>query len=247
MKRFKDISSEQSSLELIEKSALQIGLPFTREEKHCFQIYLNELKRWAKPLGLLSSQNWLDITEHCLDSISLFKLFCPLPRCLIIDLGSGGGLPGLPLKIFLFQVEFHFLEPNKKKSGFLKRVMSKMNLPKTRVIEKRAEEYGREAREVYDFVLARAVSPLNVLLEYSLPLLKMGGQLVAYKGKRASLEIQQSQVALKKLGGELVRVFHYQIPLAENKVRSLILVKKALRTPEEFPRRVGVPRKKPLS
>lgn len=247
MKHLKNTFSEQSSLELIEKKAAKLGLPYTKEMNQCFQIYLNELRYWSKPLDLLSRQNWSDLTEHCLDSISLLGVLCPLPSSLVIDLGSGGGLPGIPLKIFLPQVELRFLEPNQKKSGFLKRVIAKMNLSMSSVIVERAEEYGRKVRNVYDLVLTRAVSPLNVILEYSLPLLKLGGYLVAYKGKKTSLEVEESQAALRKLGGQVARVFRYQVSLNENKVRTLVLVKKVANTPEKFPRRVGIPRKRPLS
>lgn len=247
MKQLENTSSEQPSLELIEKWASQLNLSFTRKEKQCFRVYLSELRQWTRPLDLLASQNWLDIAEHCLDSISLLGLFCPLPQCLIVDLGSGGGFPGIPLKIFLPQVEFHFLESNKKKSGFLKRVIAKINLARSNVVTARAEEHGWQARGFYDLVLSRAVSPLNVLVEYSLPLLKVGGYLVAYKGKRAVKEIEESQAALEKLGGEVDRLYHYHLPLIKNKERTLVLVKKMVITPKEFPRRTGVPRKKPLS
>ena len=181
-----------------------------------------------------------------------FALLCALEergllRSPALDIGSGAGLPGLPVKIARPELRLTLLEPNEKKAAFLRRVIAELSLEGADVVAARAEEAGRapEHRETYALVLARAVAPLPVLAELALPFLAVGGVLAAPKGSAALREIREAQAALTQLGGVVEETVRLEEP-AEGRPPTLVIVRKTGETPERYPRRPGIPRKRPL-
>lgn len=188
------------------------------------------------------------ILKHFVDSLSCLKsgrLEGPLR---VIDVGTGAGFPGLPLKIVRPELEMTFLDATQKKVAFIEGICREMNLAQTHCIWGRAEELGHNPahRETYDRALSRAVSALNTLSELCLPLIKVGGFMIAQKGAGVEGELEQAQAAIRKLGGTVQEVISFELPgLGEH--RTLVIIEKTHPTPVRYPRRAGVPAKNPLS
>jgi 16S rRNA (guanine527-N7)-methyltransferase len=187
--------------------------------------------------------------KHFLDSLSCLLVLAGLPReeWRGLDIGAGAGFPGLPLKIARPQMELALLEAKKKRVQFLQHLVGRLELSGIEVVRGRAEELGHKQghREGYDLVLARAVATLPVLLEYALPLCRTGGMLIAQKGPDIKEELEASHVALGVLGGRLREVRGLELPHSMGQ-RNLVVVEKVAPTPEKYPRRPGVPAKRPL-
>ena len=164
-----------------------------------------------------------------------------------LDVGSGAGLPGLPIKIARPDLRLTLLEANEKKAAFMERVIAELSLDGASVLSARAEEAGRlpEHRASYALVLARAVAPLRVLAELALPFLAIGGVLAAPKGSAAPREVREAQAALEELGGALEETARLTAP-SRGRALTLLMVRKTGETPERYPRRPGIPRKRPL-
>jgi len=169
------------------------------------------------------------------------------PGCRVIDVGTGAGFPGLPLRIIHPQIALTCLEATGKKTEFITHVTACMDMTDVGVVHSRAEEIGHQAahREQYDIALARAVARLPVLAEYMLPLLKRQGKMIALKGESAAHEVSAAQDALKLLGGELRKLITVELPeVAET--HYLVVIEKVAASPVQFPRRPGIPSRKPL-
>jgi 16S rRNA (guanine527-N7)-methyltransferase len=164
----------------------------------------------------------------------------------VIDVGTGAGFPGLALKIAYPEMHLTLVESIGKKADFCAEVVKVLGLENVQVITARAEELGRhqEYREQYDWALARAVAPMAILAEYLLPFVRIGGKMLAQKGKEGELEAEKANEAFTTLGGELEQVIPVSLPGVE--ARTLIVVAKTRGTPDRYPRRVGIPTKRPL-
>ena len=191
------------------------------------------------------------LIEHVADSLA-FNLvdldkYSFVDNFKLIDLGSGGGLPGIPLSVLYPLAEKVFVESINKKARFLKEATDHLGLKNIQVIPNRIELAGKtpEHREYYDIVTARALAATNTLLEYAMPLLKIGGIFVAYKTEKSKDELNYTNKILKQLGGKLDQIINYTLADKELK-RTLIIFKKVSTTPLKYPRNVGVPAKKPL-
>ena len=167
--------------------------------------------------------------------------------CKILDIGTGGGFPGIPLKIFYSDNSFILMDSINKKLEFIKEVIEELSLSDITVVHARAEDLGHDPsyREKFDIVVSRAVANLSSLAELSLPFVKENGLFISYKGSSAKDEIENAKTALEKLGGELFQINDYQLPFGEDK-RSLIFIKKRFHCPNIYPRKAGVPLRKPL-
>lgn len=210
-----------------------------------FDIYQQELKDWNTKINLTSLVDDLDIIDnHIIDSLSLFRFESLEHSIKVADVGAGAGFPGLAIKIYQPDIQLLLLESTGKKARFLEHIVAKLELENVAVVNDRAEVAARspEYREQYDLVTARAVARLPTLVEYCLPLASVGGKFVAYKGQEAEIEVKEAEAALEKLGGRLEKI--------ERNVwtdeRVLVFMKKVKKTPDKYPRRPGVPRKKPL-
>ena len=184
--------------------------------------------------------------KHFLDSLSLLKLEEIQEAKRVLDLGTGAGFPGIPLKIAKKDLDVTLLDSLKKRIDFLNETIEDMGLEGIRGIHARAEELSRkdDYREAFDLVTSRAVANLATLYEYCLPFVKVGGYMVAMKGPDIEGELKEGQAALKALGGELVEVKKVDLP--QDIEHTLVLVKKVKATPKKYPRAGGKPRKNPI-
>lgn len=184
--------------------------------------------------------------KHYADSLLARPAFAGRPGR-ALDIGSGGGFPGLVLAVACPDWDFTLLEATGKKCAFLERCGRELGLSNVRVLNCRAEEAGRDPalRAGFDLATARAVAPLAVLAEYALPLLRLGGRLAALKGAGWEAELAQAEAALALLGGGVAQAIPQQLPRSGDQ-RALLLIEKLAPTPDKYPRRPGIPQKRPL-
>lgn len=181
-------------------------------------------------------------TRHILDSLAVIPLIASLDARSLIDVGSGGGLPGIPIAITMPDLAVTLLEPTGKKARFLEETAAQLNLANVTVINDRAETIGQDVahhRERYDIVTARAVGPLPVLLELTVPLARVGGHVLAIKGAKAAEEVDASRIALHKLHTRVIEL----VPTATS---TIIVIDKPRKTPHLYPRKPGEPKRSPL-
>ncbi len=235
--------------QLLRHGAGQFGLTLTDSQASAFERYSQELIAWNQRVNLTGIVDPREIvTKHFLDSLSVYQALAqrPLPFSLI-DVGSGAGFPGLPLKIVLPDMELTLLESVARKTAFLEHLVTSLNLQGVTILTARAEEAGRqpEHRERYDVAAARAVAALRVTSEYTLPFVKVGGLVILQKGQYPTAEIAEISNALGILGGKLVQVLPVTVPNLEA-ARHLVVLQKRKPTPQQYPRRPGLPAKKPI-
>ncbi len=227
-----------------------LGLLPDKEQTAKFYSYMTLIEKWNEKINLISEKSAADLVErHFADSVSLVMAFPDWERESagkeVIDVGSGAGLPGIPLKIMYPRIRLTLLDSQSKRTDFLKAAAEELALSETRVIRSRAEDAGADPayRERYDYCVSRAVAPLKVLLEFCLPFVKVGGIFVAYKSAEADEELRAAAEALRTLGGEAINVCRFSLGDAQ---RALVVIKKTGATPEKYPRKAGKPAKKPL-
>ncbi len=186
-----------------------------------------------------------EIEQHVQDSRQLLE-WVSLVEQDVIDIGSGAGFPGLILAMACPQSRFTLLESDLKKSGFLQLAIAELGLTNVRVIRERAEVLGQDPqyRNSFDVCTNRAVAAANVVLEYGIPLVKIGGKVFLWKGRSFQQEIDEAREALQILGGQIEAVYQYE--LNQDRDRAIVAVQKVRPTPDQYPRRVGAPTKKPL-
>ena len=234
---------------LLTAGASHFGLTLSEAQLHAFENYYRELAAWNENINLTRIIEPDDVAiKHFLDSLSIVPALPQRNKPLsIIDVGSGAGFPGIPLRIAIPEVKVTLLESTAKKTNFLQHVVNTLELESVRVITARAEEAGQqpEHRERYDVAVARAVSRLSVLAEYMLPLVKVGGYVIAQKGQNPAEEIEAARSALRILGGQLIKVQPVAVPGLDGE-RHLVIIKKTKPTPKLYPRRPGLPNKESL-
>lgn len=210
--------------------------------------YEKELVEWNQKFNLTAIRDVESIrTKHFLDSYSCVLAWKGTPPLRLVDVGTGAGFPGIPLKIIYPAMHVTLVESVGKKAMFCQHVISKLGLEDVEVIQTRAETLGQdpEHRESYDYAVARAVANLNILSEYLLPLVKVGGTMLAQKGESGPAEAQSAEKAMKLLGGKLRQLIPVHLPgVADD--RYLVLVDKIAATPPKYPRKAGIPMKTPL-
>ena len=229
---------------IIEKGK-EINVELDDNKSEMFYEYMNMLVEWNKNINLTSITEPNDvILKHFIDSLTAYKY---MKNASVIDVGTGAGFPGLPLKILDKDINITLLDSLNKRINFLNEVIETLGLEKIKTIHGRVEEVARnkEYRECFDVAVSRAVAPLNVLLEYMIPLLKVGGKCICMKGSNAEEEIEISKNSLKRLNAEVEIVESFNLPWTDMK-RNIVVVKKLAKTDNVFPRKAGTPSKKPL-
>lgn len=233
---------------LVSHSQALLSLEITSEHQQAFKIMAEQLIAWNRHTNLtaITAPDQIEI-RHFLDSLAVLRAVRLGSGGRVIDVGTGAGFPGLPLRIVCPAIKLTCLEATGKKTEYLQHVVDLLGLGGVHVLHGRAEEIGQQAahREQYDVALARAVARLPALAEYMLPLLKIGGKMIALKGESAAQEIGTAQRALQLLGGEMRQLISIELPeVAET--HYLVLIEKVAASPAQYPRRPGVPGRKPL-
>jgi 16S rRNA (guanine527-N7)-methyltransferase len=226
-----------------------IGLQLSHNQINAFQVLELELMTWNEQINLTAIRDVEGIhTKHFLDSLSILLVLNnrAIPSS-IIDVGTGAGFPGLPLKIVLPRTRLTLVESVHKKAYFCEHMVEKLGLRDVQVLSERAEDVGRTTgqRQSYDLAVARAVAPMAVLVEYLLPLVKLGGVVVMQKGESAHAEAQASAKAIEILGGRLKQIIPVLLPGVVEE-RFLVVLDKVAMTSQEYPRKAGTPSKHPL-
>lgn len=228
------------------EQAKAIGVKINSEQASKFQKYLELLLEWNEKINLTAITEPSEIVEkHFVDCLTLLANCKIKQRAKVIDVGTGAGFPGIPLKIMRPDIELTLLDSLNKRLNFLKEVCKELDLNAS-FVHKRAEEAGLDhaMRESFDIATARAVAPLNVLSEYCLPLVKMKGFFLSMKGPGAEEELQAAQHALDLLGGTDVECIPLTLPTAGE--RTIVAIQKKAFTPKGYPRHGGTISKHPL-
>lgn len=237
-------------MELLIAGACRLGLGLTHGQINNFQTYYEELADWNSRINLTTIIDYGDVqVKHFLDSLTIvLALPQPLPVELkLIDVGSGGGFPGLPLKIIFPQIELALLESTNKKADFLRHMVQRLELERVMVVAGRAEEAAHlpAYREQFDVAVARGLAEMAVLAELTLPFCRVGGRLIAQKKGAIRDELDKSLKAIELLGGRLSEMKAIDIPEFTDS-RCLVIVEKVAATPPQYPRRPGIPAKRSL-
>lgn len=237
-----------SNIEIFRNGLKEFEIDYNDETIEKFKVYKELLKEWNEKINLtaITDDNEIDI-KHFLDSITVLKTGYIKSGQKIIDVGTGGGFPGIPIKIMEEGTEVVLLDSLNKRINFLNEVINNLNLKNIKAIHGRAEDFGlnSEYREKFDVVVSRAVASLNILSEYCLPFVKVGGHFIALKGPEIKNEIEESKKALKVLGAEIVDKIDITLPSSDI-THILLVMKKVQKTPTKYPRKAGMPRKNPL-
>lgn len=225
-----------------------VGVRLNDTQISALKTYETLLVEWNEKFNLTAIRERDQIrTKHFLDSLTCLIAFGDQKPSSLIDVGTGAGFPGIVLKIMLPKMKLTLVESVGKKVGFCEHVVQELKLEQVTVLKMRAEEIGNDPqhRERYDWAVARAVAQLPILAEYLLPLVKLGGKMLAQKGETGPAEAQRAERAIKILGGHLRQLTPLNLPgVVED--RYLIVVDKVAATPHDFPRRIGIPSKTPL-
>jgi 16S rRNA (guanine527-N7)-methyltransferase len=241
------MSFESADLRALVKSL--IGIQLTSRQLDAFGWYARELVAWNEKVNLTAITDPAQVEiKHFLDSISCLLVDPFRPPARVIDVGSGAGFPGIPLRILFPGFQLTLVESIGKKVEFCRHVVESLALEGVEVVNARAEELGQDPahRGQYDWGLARAVAALPTLLEYVIPFLKLGGHAILQKGDAGLSEVHDSTAALKLLGAEVEALIPVELQRVPE-TRHLVLVRKCAATPMKYPRRVGVPLKRPLA
>ena len=237
-------------MEKLASGARKLGLQFTPQQLEQFQVYYQELIDWNRRLNLTAITGYEEVqVKHFLDSLTVvLALKQPPGKGLkLIDVGTGAGIPGIPLKIALPDIQVVLLDATRKKAVFLEHIVQKLNLEGVQVVVGRAEEIAHqpEYRQQFTLVLSRAVADLAALAELTLPFCAVGGRFIAQKKGDIAAEIQVAQRAIAILGGKLADVKNIWMPEFTDE-RWLVVIDKIGETPPQYPRRPGIPAKRPL-
>ena len=230
----------------IEINIEELGINLSEKQKEDFYTYMNLLICWNEKVNLTAITEPKDvIIKHFVDSLTIFKALEPGKK--IIDVGTGAGFPGIPIKIYDEMAKVTLLDSLNKRIIYLNDVIQKLEIKNIESIHGRVEEIAnkKEYRQQYDVATSRAVAALNVLVEYLLPLVKVGGKCICMKGPEIQDELTNAENAIKLLGGKIEKVINFKLPNTDFE-RNLIIIKKIKDTPNIYPRKPGTRSKEPL-
>lgn len=239
-----------NEVELLKDAAKSIGIDLDYNQQDKFIKYLRVLQERNQSINLIGNSEAQEIVwKHFIDSIAIpsniIKAFSPDPQISLLDIGSGAGFPGIPLKIIIPSIKLSLLEATKKKADFIREVVGILKLENVNIIWGRAEEAAhlQAYREQFEIVVSRALAELNILTELALPFVKQTGLFVAYKGPKIEEELNNAQNSIKQLGGKVEDQISIRINDFE---RTFVIIRKIDSSPVKYPRRSGIPQKRPL-
>ncbi len=237
---------KEQFLDELTKQSSQINIKLSENQKEQFYLYMKLLIEWNEKINLTAITDEMDIiNKHFIDSLTINKYIEKGAK--LVDVGTGAGFPGVPVKIANPDSEVILLDSLNKRLNFLNEVIEKNDLKNITTVHFRAEEAGKSKkyRERFDIATSRAVAPLNVLVEYLLPFVKIGGKCICMKGSNTKEEIENSKKAIKILGGEIENIEEFYLPNTDM-ARTIIVINKISKTPEKYPRKAGTPSKEPI-
>lgn len=223
-----------------------IGIELTDSQLNAFETYYDMLIDRNKVMNLTAITEFDEVMDkHFLDSVYLFRSIKLEADYKLIDIGTGAGFPGIPLKIVFPEIKITLLDSLNKRVGFLNDVIAELNLNDIEAIHGRAEDIARDKayRASYDIAVSRAVANLSTLSEYCLPFVKIGGKFVSYKSGDCADEVDNAKAAIHLLGGKINKIDEFSY---SNNSRSFIVIDKVMNTSNKYPRKAGLPSKKPL-
>lgn len=233
------------------KDLEELGILLTNEQKEQFMKYYELLVEWNSFMNLTAITEFDEVLKkHFVDSVSLIKAYPEIQtkKLQLIDVGTGAGFPGIPLKIVFPQLKITLLDSLNKRVSFLNEVISKLGLTQIEAIHGRAEDFAKvgQLREIFDLCVSRAVANLSTLSEYCLPFVKTGGFFISYKSEKVIEEMKAANHAIQVLGGVVEKQVEFKLPSSDI-YRNLFVIKKTNQTPKKYPRKAGLPAKEPIS
>ena len=235
--------------QIFEKKLSELGITLNEEQKRQFLQFYELLVEWNKVMNLTGITEYEEVNEkHFVDSLSIVKAIDMDSVETVIDIGTGAGFPGIPLKIAFPNLKVVLLDSLNKRIQFLNTVIDTLQLTDIQTIHGRAEDFAKQQayREQFDLCVSRAVANLATLSEYCLPYVKVDGMFIPYKSGEITEELQQSQNAIHVLGGKVTDVVKFRLPGTEIG-RSFVKIKKVQNTAKKYPRKAGLPSKEPIS
>lgn len=230
-----------------EKDLECLGIQLTDKQMNQFLLYYEMLVEQNKVMNLTAITDYDEVLKkHFIDSLSLIKAYDLSREISLIDVGTGAGFPGVPLKIAFPNLKITLLDSLNKRIYFLNTVIEKLGITDIEGIHGRAEDFAKKSlREKYDLCVSRAVANLSTLSEYCLPFVKVGGQFISYKSEKITEEKIAAENAISILGGKVVNQVEFTLPDSEI-YRNLFVIEKIKETPKKYPRKAGLPGKEPL-
>lgn len=224
--------------------ANKINITISDEQIKEFYEYMNLLLEWNEKINLTAITEPKEvIMKHFIDSITVEKYINNSD--LVADIGTGAGFPGIPLNIVKNNANYVLVDSLNKRINFLNEVINDLNLKNIKTVHSRVEDFAKNNREKFDVATSRAVAALNILLEYLLPLVKVGGICVCMKGSNIKEEVSNAKKALEVLGGKIEKIEEIVLPDSDVK-RNIIIIRKVKNTPNKYPRKAGMPSKEPI-
>ena len=230
----------------IKESFEKIDISLNEEQIKQYYEYMNLLIDWNKKINLTAIIEPSDIIlKHFVDSATILKYIKDNES--IVDVGTGAGFPGIPIKIANSTLNITLLDSLNKRINFLNEVIQENNLEKIQTVHSRVEDFGNNTkyREKFEVATSRAVANLSVLAEYMLPLVKVGGRCICMKGSEIEEELEKSKNAINLLGGKITKVEQFKLIDSDN-TRNIVIIEKVKNTPNKYPRKAGMPSKQPL-
>ncbi len=232
--------------EIINKYLKEINIELKKEQTEKFYKYMNLLLEWNEKINLTAITEPEEvILKHFVDSLTISKYIEKGSK--LVDMGTGAGFPGIPLKILREDIEITLADSLNKRINFLNEVIKELNLKNIQTVHTRAEEFGKNKkyRESFDIATSRAVANLSTLSEYLIPLVKPNGKVICMKGSEVKEEVEMAKKAIEILGGKIEQKESFNLPNSDMK-RNLVIIKKVKATPAKYPRKPGMPAKEPI-
>ena len=236
------------NLSTLENGCRELGIELSEKQKKQFIQFYEFLVEKNKVMNLTGITEFEEVlTKHFLDSLACVKAVDMTKVKTLMDIGTGAGFPGVPLKIAFPNLKITLLDSLNKRIKFLNEVISQLGLQNIETIHGRAEDFGRDAkyREQYDYCVSRAVANAATLSEYCLPFVKVGGAFIPYKSGKIDEELEQGTKAIESLGGSVADVIRFELTGADAD-RSLVVIDKIAKTAKKYPRKAGMPSKEPI-
>ncbi len=237
-----------NSQDILQLGGKELGLDIDEKMVDKFYIYKDLLIEWNKKINLTGITDEKEVMiKHFLDSLTCLITGIIRNDLKVIDVGTGAGFPGIPLKIYCEGLNLTLLDSLNKRIKYLQAVCEELGLNRVEFLHGRAEDYAKkeEYREKFDIAVSRAVADLAVLSEYCLPYVKVNGYFIAQKGPKAYQELEKGRKAVDILGGEIIDTLNIKLPFSDIE-HTLVIIKKVKQTPKKYPRKAGTPTKKPL-